>query len=204
MSFFDILVLLFGGIGATLIGIYVTKRIEDKRLSRTSISGIYPPITFTTNKWSDPKITEPPIWLKDLIHTQPSTSNTVLPYFEQKNWVSPGILPNNLGSNSDDVNQWPPGGTWPPISGTQSLSTWLKQPDSNIDNYLSKSGFDPALTKLVNFNDGSASMVTNDKFLYVDKNDGVMLASQHDPEKWEEVEFRKTSDELVYRLRKKK
>lgn len=62
---------------------------------------------------------------------------------------------------------------------------------------------DSELEKIVKFANDSVAKITPDRLLHVDKKDGVVIASAHDPDKWHDVEFRKTESEIVLRLRKK-
>jgi len=209
-----LLALLFGGLGSTIIGVFLARALNDKRRYQTV--QVTDRLRVTTPR-SEPPIVFPPVQLG-------TTSIRVLPA------PSSGSIAGVL------TNKKPTYVFTPPVPQTLNLTTWpsasepasyvwnsndftvgVPSPYANLGSpvktpaiapasepfFNASFNFSPQATSLVTFNEGAIGLVGNDKFVYADKNEGVALASSFNPDKWEEAEFRRTESEIVFRLRKK-
>ncbi len=222
MSIFEVLAFLFSGVGGSLIVAwlfhrmrYTSHQVGGTRITtpRSAPPTVYQPVYTSPSPAPAPSMPPtPPATLPEMSTVLDSGSTfwnpdssvpetevvTLQPGELYRQWQVPAD--GNKGVYYEPQVNF---GVDPTIHFPQDEVLASYKPAPVADYVSGNLNFDPKLTKLVGFDDDSISVVGNDRFIYADKEEGVLLASKYDADKWEEVEFKKTEKEISYRLRKK-
>ena len=210
MGCFEVFAFLFSGIGGTLVvawlfhrNSYASHQINDHTRITTPRSA-HPTVYQPVYEPPPPPPTEslpqmPTSWNAGATLVEPEPGIVTLePGEVYGHWNVP--VDGNQGVYYEPHVNF---GVDPTIHFPQAGLVTEEEPTPVADYLTGNLKFDPAVSKLVNFDDDSISVVGNDRFIYADKEEGVLLASKYDADKWEEVEFKKTEKEITYKLRKK-
>ncbi len=168
--FVKIIFFLFGGIGTTLVGLVIRQWIRKRQFHSGHLGN---KTTLVTDRKREP-IVYPPVTLPPPSSLKSSASNS-----------KTNILYDTFIPSAKNID----------ISDFEDTSAKLHL-------HISESlGFDSSLTDIALFYDGSlaASTKTDDKFVYGVQDKGIFMYSGHNPDNWDDIEFKKTKDTIRYR-----
>jgi hypothetical protein len=224
MEFGELLSVLFSGIGATLVGVYLTKRLGSGPSATVQVTD---KLSVTTRRNEPPIVYQPVVEPKAAVPSATPTGLAgkphTLQFSDRYTFISPfSVLPTGvtqvdwkpvgeLGEiktvdlssfnlpettyNTSVPMKWDDPSSITPHKPPRAMETW-PAPNFNFD-------LDPIATKLVSFGDDTAALVNKDKFLFVDQKEGLFIASAVDGDKWDAVEIIRKPDEVVCRWKKK-
>jgi len=198
-----ILLVLFGGLGTAVLTHLVRQVWQHWAYRRKKVQKT----TVVTPRKSEPSVIGTHLWESDY--------SFLLPKEEPIRIGNPGdycgtppMIDGTVQSTIRDIYKDSLGSSdfqfgVSPILGSSESSKTVGSASKDSLSSIYNLDFDRDLTNLVKFGEDAGAAVASDRLLYVDKKQKVFLASKYDAKVWEQAEFKRTDNEVFFRLRKK-